>query len=191
MELLERRIRESGVVKPGQVLKVDSFLNHQMDVALFREMARAWGREFADRPVNKVMTIEASGIGLAAIVGDELGLPVVFAKKAQSINLDGSVHTAQITSYTHKRDYDVIVSKRYIGPDDHVLIIDDFLANGCAMEGLIAICQQAGATIEGIGIAIEKGFQQGGALLRERGFKVCSLAIVESMDHETGRIEFR
>lgn len=191
MELLEERIRKEGTVKPGQVLKVDSFINHQMDVKLFRAMAQQWKRDFADAGVNKIVTIEASGIGIAAIVGEELDVPVVFAKKSQSINLDGSVYTAKIHSYTHQRDYDVIVSKKYVGPGDRILLIDDFMANGCAMNGLIDICETAGATVAGIGIAIEKGFQPGGADLRARGYRVDSLAIVESMDDVTGRIEFR
>jgi xanthine phosphoribosyltransferase len=191
MELLEERIRKEGTVKPGQVLKVDSFINHQMDVKLFRAMAKQWKRDFADAGVNKIVTIEASGIGIAAIVGEEFDVPVVFAKKSQSINLDGSVYTAKIHSYTHQRDYDVIVSKKYVGPGDRILLIDDFMANGCAMNGLIDICETAGATVAGIGIAIEKGFQPGGADLRARGYRVDSLAIVESMDDATGRIEFR
>ena len=157
MKLLEDRIREDGVVKNGDVLKVDSFLNHQMDVKLFIEMAREWQRHFADKPINKILTIEASGIGIAAIVGEIFGAPVVFAKKSQSINLDGTVYCTSIQSFTHGRTFDVIVSKKFIGEDDHVLIIDDFMANGCAMTGLIEICKYAGATIEGIGIAIEKG----------------------------------
>jgi xanthine phosphoribosyltransferase len=191
MELLEERIRKESTVKPGQVLKVDSFINHQMDVKLFRAMAQQWKRDFADAGVNKIVTIEASGIGIAAIVGEEFDVPVVFAKKSQSINLDGSVYTAKIHSYTHQRDYDVIVSKKYVGPGDRILLIDDFMANGCAMNGLIDICETAGATVAGIGIAIEKGFQPGGADLRARGYRVDSLAIVESMDDVTGRIEFR
>jgi len=191
MELLEERIRKEGTVKPGQVLKVDSFINHQMDVKLFRAMAQQWKRDFADAGVNKIVTIEAPGIGIAAIVGEEFDVPVVFAKKSQSINLDGSVYTAKIHSYTHQRDYDVIVSKKYVGPGDRILLIDDFMANGCAMNGLIDICETAGATVVGIGIAIEKGFQPGGADLRARGYRVDSLAIVESMDDATGRIEFR
>lgn len=191
MELLEERIRKEGTVKPGQVLKVDSFINHQMDVKLFRAMAQQWKRDFADAGVNKIVTIEASGIGIAAIVGEEFDVPVVFAKKSQSINLDGSVYTAKIHSYTHQRDYDVIVSKKYVGPGDRILLIDDFMANDCAMNGLIDICETAGATVAGIGIAIEKGFQPGGADLRARGYRVDSLAIVESMDDATGRIEFR
>ncbi len=162
-----------------------------MDVKLFRAMAQQWKRDFADAGVNKIVTIEASGIGIAAIVGEEFDVPVVFAKKSQSINLDGSVYTAKIHSYTHQRDYDVIVSKKYIGPSDRILLIDDFMANGCAMRGLIDICETAGATVEGIGIAIEKGFQPGGDDLRARGYRVDSLAIVESMDDATGRIEFR
>lgn len=191
MKALEDRIRQDGVVKDGQVLKVDSFINHQMDVQLFKQMAQQWKSDFADAPINKIMTIEASGIGIAAIVAAEFGLPAVFAKKSQSINLDGSVYTTKIHSFTHQRDYDVIVSKKYIGPGDHVLIVDDFLANGCAVNGLIELCEAAGATVEGVGIAVEKGFQPGGAELRERGYRVDSLAIVESMDAETGEIEFR
>lgn len=191
MKALEDRIRQDGVVKDGQVLKVDSFINHQMDVQLFKQMARQWKSDFADAPINKIMTIEASGIGIAAIVAAEFGLPAVFAKKSQSINLDGSVYTTKIHSFTHQRDYDVIVSKKYIGPADHVLIVDDFLANGCAVNGLIELCEAAGATVEGVGIAVEKGFQPGGADLRERGYRVDSLAIVESMNAETGKIEFR
>ena len=191
MELLEDRIRKDGVVKDGDVLKVDSFLNHQMDVELFTEMAHEWKRHFADKPINKILTIEASGIGIAAIVGAVFGAPVVFAKKSQSINLDGTVYCTSIKSFTHGRTFDVIVSKKFIGEDDHLLIIDDFMANGCAMTGLIEICKYAGATIEGIGIAIEKGFQQGGDTLRAQGYDVCSLAIVDAMDPETGEITFR
>ena len=191
MKALEDRILQDGVVKDGQVLKVDSFINHQMDVQLFKQMAQQWKSDFADAPINKIMTIEASGIGIAAIVAAEFGLPAVFAKKSQSINLDGSVYTTKIHSFTHQRDYDVIVSKKYIGPGDHVLIVDDFLANGCAVNGLIELCEAAGATVEGVGIAVEKGFQPGGAELRGRGYRVDSLAIVESMNAETGKIEFR
>lgn len=191
MKALEDCILQDGVVKDGQVLKVDSFINHQMDVQLFKQMAQQWKSDFADAPINKIMTIEASGIGIAAIVAAEFGLPAVFAKKSQSINLDGSVYTTKIHSFTHQRDYDVIVSKKYIGPGDHVLIVDDFLANGCAVNGLIELCEAAGATVEGVGIAVEKGFQPGGAELRGRGYRVDSLAIVESMNAETGEIEFR
>ncbi len=191
MKLLEERIRKDGTVKTGNVLKVDNFLNHQMDISLFVEMAKEWKRLFADRPINKILTIEASGIGIASVVGIEFGVPVVFAKKAQSINLDGVSYVTQVQSFTHNRIYDVIVSKKYLSADDHILIIDDFLANGCAVNGLIDIIQSAGATIEGVGIAIEKGFQDGGKLIREKGIRVESLAIVESMDAATGEITFR
>lgn len=191
MKLLEDRIRRDGTVKSGDVLKVDAFLNHQMDVELFDAMAAEWQRAFAGKPINKILTIEASGIGIAAIAGARFGVPVVFAKKSQSINLDGTVYATRIKSFTHGRTFDVIVSMRYIGPDDHVLIIDDFLANGCALNGLIEICESAGATVEGIGIAIEKGFQPGGGDLRQRGYDLQSLAIVESMDAATGEIVFR
>ncbi len=191
MKALEERIRRDGVVKSKDVLKVDVFLNHQMDVSLFKEMAKEWGRLFSDRPINKILTIEASGIGIAAIVAAELGVPVVFAKKSQSINLDGSSWCTKVQSFTHGKVFDVIVSKKFIGPDDHVLLIDDFMANGCAMNGLIDVCEKAGATVEGIGIAIEKGFQDGGDDLRKRGYRLESLGIVEAMDPETGEISFR
>ena len=170
MELLEERIRRDGVVKAGGVLKVDAFLNHQMDIELFSQMAEEWKRLFAGKPINKILTIEASGIGIAAVVAHHFGVPVVFAKKTQSINLDGTMYSTRIQSFTHNRIYDVIVSTRFLGPDDHVLIIDDFLANGCALRGLLEICESAGATVEGIGIAIEKGFQPGGDELREAGY---------------------
>ena len=191
VELLEERIRRDGVVKAGGVLKVDAFLNHQMDIELFSQMAEEWKRLFAGKPINKILTIEASGIGIAAVVAHRFGVPVVFAKKAQSINLDGDMHTTRIQSFTHGRVYDVIVSKKFLGPDDHVLIIDDFLANGCALNGLIELVDEAGATVEGIGIAIEKGFQPGGDGLRERGYRLESLAIVDAMNPDTGEIEFR
>lgn len=191
MKLLEERIQKDGIVKEGNVLKVDSFLNHQMDIELFNEMGKEFKRLFADKKINKILTIEASGIGIACIVAQHFQVPVVFAKKTQSINLEGDVYTTQIASFTHKRTYDVIVSKKYIGPNDHILIIDDFLANGCALEGLISIVQDAGATVEGIGIAIEKGFQQGGQLIRSKGIRLESLAIVEEMDAATGQIRFR
>lgn len=191
MELLQERIRRDGVVKSADVLKVDTFLNHQMDVSLFAEMAEEWKRLFADRPINKILTIEASGIGIAAVAGQVFGVPVVFAKKSQSINLDGTVYCTRIQSFTHGKVFDVIVSKKFIGEGDHVLLIDDFMANGCAMNGLIEVCEHAGAVVEGIGIAIEKGFQKGGDSLRERGYDLQSLAIVESMDPETGEITFR
>lgn len=191
MRLLEERIRRDGVVKSDQVLKVDSFLNHQMDIGLFREMARQWHRDFADAPINKVLTVEASGIGIAAVVAEEFGIPAVFAKKSESINIDGTFYATRVRSFTHQRVYSVIVSTRFLGPDDHVLIVDDFMANGCAMDGLLQICDAAGATVEGVGIAIEKGFQPGGDRLRQRGIRVDSLAIVDSMDPQTGDITFR
>lgn len=189
MKLLEDRIKKDGIVKPGNVLKVDNFLNHQMDIALFNEMGKEFKRLFADCKVNKILTIEASGIGIACIVAQYFDVPVVFAKKAQSINIDGDVYSTKIQSFTHQRVYDVIVSKKYLNPEDHILIIDDFLANGCALEGLIDLVQSAGATVEGIGIAIEKGFQQGGKLIRDRGIRLESLAIVDSM--EGGELVFR
>lgn len=191
MQLLKDRIRRDGKVKEGNVLKVDSFLNHQMDTALFREMGKEFKRRFAGEEINKILTIEASGIGIACVVARHFGVPVVFAKKAQSINLDGEMFTTRIESFTHGRVYDVIVSKKFLNADDHVLIIDDFLANGCALNGLIELVGEAGATVEGIGIAIEKGFQPGGDDLRERGYRLESLAIVERMDPETGEIAFR
>lgn len=191
MKLLEERIRKDGILKEGNVLKVDNFLNHQMDIELFNEMGKEWKKLFADKNINKVLTIEASGIGIACIVAQYFNVPVVFAKKAQSINIDGEVYSTKIESFTHKKVYDVIVSKKYIGPEDHVLIIDDFLANGCALQGLIQLVEDAGATVEGIGIAIEKGFQQGGEIIRNKGIKLESLAIVDGMNPETGEIIFR
>ena len=191
MKLLEERIRKDGVVKPGNILKVDGFLNHQMDVELFNAMGEEFKRLFADCPVTKILTIEASGIGIACITGQYFHVPVVFAKKAKSINLDGDMYTTKIESFTHKRVYDVIVSKKFLAPEDHVLIIDDFLANGCAVNGLIDLIQSAGATVEGVGIVIEKGFQDGGKLIREKGIRLESLAVIESMDAETGEIVFR
>lgn len=191
MELLEERIRRDGVVKSEGVLKVDGFLNHQMDINLFNEMGKELKRLFADAPINKILTIEASGIGIAAVVAQHFGVPVVFAKKSQSINLDGDVYSTKIQSFTHQRIYDVIVSKKFLNADDHVLLIDDFLANGCALNGLIDLVEEAGATVEGIGIAVEKGFQPGGDDLRRRGYHLESLAIVQSMNPETGEIEFR
>ena len=191
MELLKKRIQKDGIVKPGNVLKVDSFLNHQMDIELFNEMGKEFRKVFADKPINKILTIEASGIGIACIAAQYFQAPVVFAKKAQSINLDGEVYSTKIESFTHKRVYDVIVSKKYLGSEDHVLILDDFLANGCAVNGLIDLIESAGATVEGIGIAIEKGQQAGGRLLRDKGYQVESLAVIESMNDETGEIVFR
>lgn len=191
MKLLEERIQKDGLVKAGNVLKVDSFLNHQMDIALFNEMGKEFKRLFANAEVNKIMTIEASGIGIACVAAQYFGVPVVFAKKSQSVNIDGEVYSTEIESFTHKRVYNVIVSKKYLSPQDKVLIIDDFLANGCAMNGLLEIVAAAGASVAGIGIAIEKGFQQGGALLRSRGYHLESLAIVDAMNAETGEITFR
>ena len=191
MELLKQRIRKDGTVKGNDVLKVDSFLNHQMDINLFNEMGKELKRLFADAPINKILTIEASGIGIAAVVAQHFDVPVVFAKKSQSINLDGDVYSTKIQSFTHQRIYDVIVSKKFLNADDHVLLIDDFLANGCALNGLIDLVEEAGATVEGIGIAVEKGFQPGGDDLRRRGYHLESLAIVQSMNPETGEIEFR
>lgn len=191
MKILEDRIRKDGIIKEGNVLKVDSFLNHQMDIDLFNEMGKEFKRLFSRKPINKILTIEASGIGIACIVAQHFGVPVVFAKKAQSINIDGEVYTTKIESFTHKKVYDVIVSKKYISEEDHVLIIDDFLANGCALNGLIDLVQSAGATVEGIGIAIEKGFQDGGKRIREKGIRLESLAIIESMDAKAGTIAFR
>lgn len=192
MNCLEERIIKDGVVKEGNVLKVDSFLNHRMDVALFDEMGAEYARRFKGKSINKILTIEASGIGIASVVARHFGnCPVVFAKKAKSINLDGEMYTAEVESFTHKNTNHVIVSKKFLTNADHVLIIDDFLANGCALQGLIQICGQAGATVEGIGIAIEKGFQPGGQMIRNLGYQLESLAIVESMDASTGKIVLR
>ena len=191
MKLLEERIRKDGTVKEGNVLKVDSFLNHQMDIDLFNEMGKEWARLYAGCPITKILTVEASGIGIACVAAQHFGVPVVFAKKTQSLNIDGEVYSTKIQSFTHKRVYDVIVSKKFIKPEDHILIIDDFLANGCALEGLLEIVHAAGATVEGIGIAVEKGFQKGGDMIRAKGIRVESLAIVESMDAATGEITFR
>lgn len=192
MRELEERIIEEGNVKPGEVLKVDAFLNHQCDVALFNAMGEEWAHHFADKPINKILTIEASGIGIACVVAQHFNnAPVVFAKKAQSINLDGEQYVTHIYSYTKQREFPVIVAKKFLNADDHVLIIDDFLANGKALQGLIELCNEAGATVEGIGIAIEKGFQGGGDRLREAGYDLDSLAIVESMDPEHSTVTFR
>lgn len=191
MKILEDRIVKDGIVKEGNVLKVDSFLNHQIDVALYNEMGKEFRRLFPGDKVTKILTIEASGIGIACIAAQYFNVPVVFAKKSKSINLDGEQYVTKIESFTHKRVYDVIVSKKYISKEDHVLIIDDFLANGCAVAGLIDLVHSAGATIEGVGIAVEKGFQEGGNLLRSKGVHVESLAIVESMDWQTGQVTFR
>ena len=191
MNFLDERIAKDGVVKPGNVLKVESFLNHQMDITLMDQMAEEFKRRFADKPINKILTIEASGIGIACSVARVFGVPMVFAKKSKSINLDGEMYMAEVESFTHKNTNNVIVSKKFLNPEDHVLIIDDFLANGCALNGLISIVEASGATVEGLGIAIEKGFQDGGKNLREKGYHLESLAIVESMDAEAGTIQFR
>ena len=191
MKLLEDRIRKDGIIREGNVLKVDSFINHQMDIGLFEEMAKEWKRFFADKKINKILTIEASGIGIAAIVAREFDVPVVFAKKSKSINLDDNNFSTKIQSFTHGKVYDVIVSKKFLSPEDHILVIDDFLANGCALLGLTELVESAGATVEGIGIAIEKGFEQGGKIIREKGYQLESLAIVESMDAANKTITFR
>ena len=191
MNFLEQRILKDGVVKPGNVLKVDSFLNHQMDIALMDEIGREFRRRFSDRTITKVLTIEASGIAIAYPVAREFGVPLVFAKKSKSINIDGDMYVAEVESFTHKNINQVIVSKKFLSADDHVLIIDDFLANGCALQGLISIVESAEATVEGLGIAIEKGFQDGGYRLRNLGYQLESLAIVDAMNAETGEIVFR
>jgi len=191
VNFLEERILKDGVVKPGNVLKVDSFLNHQMDIDLMQEIGREFKRRFADKPVTKVMTIEASGIGIACFVAKEFGVPMVFAKKSKSVNIDGEMYVAEVESFTHKNKNQVIVSKKFLNADDHLLIIDDFLANGCALQGLISLAVNAGATIEGLGIVIEKGFQIGGGVIRNLGYQLESLAIVDGMDAETGTIQFR
>ena len=191
MNVLEQRILKDGVVKPGNVLKVDSFLNHQMDIGLLDEMAKEFQRRFAGKTITKVLTIEASGIGIAYPVARELGVPLVFAKKSKSVNIDGDMYVAEVESFTHKNKNQVIVSKKFLGQDDHVLIIDDFLANGCALQGLISIVESAGAKVEGLGIAVEKGFQIGGKVIRNLGYQLESLAIVDDMDPETGTITLR
>ena len=191
MNFLEERILSDGMVKEGNVLKVDSFLNHQMDIGLFDQMGAEFKRRFADTPVTKILTIEASGIGIACLAARHFQVPVIFAKKSKNINLEGDMYVAEVESFTHKCKNNVIVAQKFLDSRDHILIIDDFLANGCALQGLIQITQMAGATVAGIGIAIEKGFQQGGQIIRNLGFQLESLAIVESMDAETGVITFR
>ena len=188
---LEEKIIKDGIVKEGNVLKVDSFLNHQMDIELFNEMGKEWKKRFEGKNINKILTIEASGIGIACIAAQHFGVPVVFAKKSKSINLEGDMYTAEVESFTHKNKNQVIVAKKFLSEEDHVLLIDDFLANGCALQGLIQIVQSAGATVEGIGIAIEKGFQNGGTIIRNLGYQLESLAIVDAMNAETGEITFR
>lgn len=191
MNFLEERIKKDGIVKEGNVLKVDSFLNHQMDIDLFNEMGKEFKKRFDGKPINKILTIEASGIGIACVVAQYFNAPVVFAKKSKSINIEGDMYIAEVESFTHKCKNQVIVSKKFLDEDSHVLIIDDFLANGCALQGLIQIVQSAGGTVEGIGIAVEKGFQTGGQIIRNLGYQLESLAIVESMDASTGEIVFR
>ncbi len=191
MQLLKDRIRKDGKIREGNVLKVDSFLNHQMDVSLFREIGKEFRRRFEKDEVTKILTIEASGIGIACVVAECFDVPVVFAKKTQTKNIDGDVYTTQVESFTHGRVYDIIVSKEYLRPEDKVLLIDDFLANGKALQGLASLVRDSGATLVGAGIVIEKGFQAGGDLLRAEGVHLESLAIVESMDPGTGEIVFR
>ena len=191
MNFLEERITKDGIVKEGNILKVDSFINHQMDTELLDMMGAEFKRRFSDKTITKILTIEASGIGIACITAMHFKTPVVFAKKSQSINIDGEVYCAEVESFTHKNTNHVIVSKKFLNKDDHVLIIDDFLANGCALQGLISICNEAGASIEGIGIAVEKGFQPGGQIIRNLGYQLESLAIVDAMDASKGTITFR
>lgn len=191
MNIVKEKILKAGIVKEGNVLKVDSFLNHQMDIDLFNEMGKEWKKRFEGKKITKILTIEASGIGIACIAAQHFNVPVVFAKKTRSINLDGDVYTAEVESFTHKKKNQIMVSKKFINEDDHILLIDDFLANGCALQGLIQLVNSANATIEGIGIAIEKGFQQGGKIIRNLGYQLESLAIIDSMNWETGEIIFR
>ena len=191
MNFLEERIIKDGIVKKGNILKVDSFLNHQMDIALFDQIGKEFKRRFAKEKINKIVTIEASGIGIACIVARHFNVPVVFAKKSKSINIEGEMYVAEVESFTHKCKNQVIVSKKFLNPEDHVLIIDDFLANGCALQGLISIVNEAGASVEGIGIVIEKGFQSGGQIIRNLGYHLESLAIVDAMDASTGKVTFR
>ena len=191
MNFLEERIIKDGIVKEGNVLKVDSFLNHQMDIALFDQIGKEFKRRFDKEKINKIVTIEASGIGIACIVARHFNVPVVFAKKSKSINIEGEMYVAEVESFTHKCKNQVIVSKKFLNPEDRVLIIDDFLANGCALQGLISIVNESGASVEGIGIVIEKGFQSGGQIIRNLGYHLESLAIVDAMDASTGKVTFR
>lgn len=191
MNFLEERIIKDGIVKEGNVLKVDSFLNHQMDIKLFEQMGAEFKRRFEGKDINKILTIEASGIGIACIVAQYFDVPVVFAKKSKSVNIEGEMYVAEVESFTHKCKNQVIVSKKFLNPEDRVLIIDDFLANGCALQGLISIVNEAGAKVEGIGIAVEKGFQDGGRIIRNLGYHLESLAIVESMNPADGSVVFR
>ena len=191
MNFLEERITKDGIVKEGNVLKVDSFLNHHMDIKLFEQMGEEFKRRFEGKDINKILTIEASGIGIACIVAQYFNVPVVFAKKSKSVNIEGEMYVAEVESFTHKCKNQVIVSKKFLNPEDRVLIIDDFLANGCALQGLISIVNEAGAKVEGIGIAVEKGFQDGGRIIRNLGYHLESLAIVESMNAADGSVVFR
>lgn len=191
MNFLEERIQRDGIVGEGNVLKVDSFLNHQMDIALFEQMGEEFKRRFAQDKIDKVLTIEASGIGIACIVARYFQVPVVFAKKAKSVNLEGEMYIAEVESFTHKCKNQVIVSKKFLNPGESILIIDDFLANGCALQGLISIVSEAGANVAGIGVAVEKGFQIGGRTIRNLGYHLESLAIIDAMDAATGKITFR
>lgn len=191
MNFLEGRIVKDGIVKEGNVLKVDSFLNHQMDIRLFDQIGEEFKKRFEGTPINKILTIEASGIGIACVAARQFDVPVIFAKKSKSINIEGEVYVAEVESFTHKCKNQVIVSKKFLNPDDNVLIIDDFLANGCALQGLISIVTSAGANVAGIGIVIEKGFQTGGQIIRNLGYHLESLAIVDGMDTATGKIVFR
>ena len=191
MNFLEERIVKDGIVKEGNVLKVDSFLNHQMDIRLFDQIGEEFKKRFEGTPINKILTIEASGIGIACVAARQFDVPVIFAKKSKSINIEGEVYVAEVESFTHKCKNQVIVSKKFLNPDDNVLIIDDFLANGCALQGLISIVTSAGANVAGIGIVIEKGFQTGGQINRNLGYHLESLAIVDGMDTATGKIVFR
>lgn len=191
MNFLEERIVKDGIITEGNVLKVDSFLNHQMDIQLFDQIGAEFKRRFEGKPINKILTIEASGIGIACVAAQHFKVPVVFAKKTQSINLEGEMYVAEVESFTHRCKNQVIVSQKFLSEDDHVLIIDDFLANGCALQGLIQIVQSAGATVEGVGIVIEKGFQAGGSIIRNLGYQLESLAIVDAMDEKTGTFVFR
>ena len=191
MNFLEERIAKDGIVKPGNVLKVDSFLNHQMDIELFKEIGKEFKRRFEGEEINKILTIEASGIGIACIVAEYFGVPVVFAKKTKTKNIAGDVYTTKVESFTHGTVYDIIVSKEFLGKGDRVLVIDDFLAKGAALDGLTTLIRESGAELVGAGIVIEKGFQDGGQRLREKGIRVESLAIVDSMDDKTGEIVFR
>ena len=191
MNFLQERILKDGVVKQGNVLKVDSFLNHQMDIALLDRIGEEFHHRFADKGVTKVLTIESSGIAIAYPVAREFGVPMVFAKKSKSINIEGEMYIAEVESFTHKNKNQIIVSKKFLSSEDHLLIIDDFLANGCALQGLISIAEAAGATVEGLGIVIEKGFQIGGKVIRNLGYRLESLAIVDAMDPDTGTITFR